>query len=176
MSEPFMGEVKLISFNFAPEHWAYCDGQSLPIGQNTALFSLLGIQFGGDGRSNFNLPDLRGRTPVHSDHSSYPQGLSYGVETVRLNSAEMGYHTHALNATTTNGSTYRPLPTQSKTFATSVDAAVGNVFIYSPAQSLIPLNPNTCSPVGGGQSHNNVQPSVVVGFVMALLGTYPSRN
>jgi len=176
MSEPFMGEVKLIGFSFAPENWAYCDGQSLPISQNTALFSLVGIQFGGDGRTNFNLPDLRGRTPVHSDHSSYHQGLKYGVETVTLTAAEMGYHTHALMANTTDGTTYRPRPTQTKTFAKAYDAAMGNLLIYRQPLNLTQLNPGTCSRVGGSQPHNNIQPSVVVGFVMALTGLYPSRN
>lgn len=177
MGEPFIGEVKLISFSYAPHNWAYCDGQDLPINQNTTLYSLLGSQFGGDDRTFFKLPDLRGRAPAHPDGGLYRQGWYYGFESVTLNQTELPQHTHSLYGTTTDGTTNRPDPTGTRTFASSTLFGSGTPFdVYRMATNLTQLNPASCSATGGSQGHDNLQPSLVVGFIIALQGAYPSRN
>jgi microcystin-dependent protein len=169
MSTPFLGEVKMISFNFAPKGWALCNGQLLPINQNQALFSLLGTTYGGDGRVNFALPNLQGRTPVHLGNGLV-QGEMAGEVNHTLNTSEMPAHNHTA---------------VSKDFANTTNpvanmlGAKGGRFganIYAPATDLTPLHPLTVDSVGGNQPHNNMQPSLVLNFVMALQGIFPSQN
>lgn len=170
MSEPFLGEVRIVGFNFAPRGWAFCDGQILPISQNQSLYSLLGTTYGGDGRTSFALPDLRGRTPIHvgsSNGSIHLLGQRGGEETHTLNAAEMPQHTHTLRGSSTDGDA--PVPS-------------GFVFARTPPQiyrapaNLTPLHSGSVTNVGGGQAHNNMQPTLVLNFCIALQGLFPSRN
>lgn len=179
MSDPYLGQIALIGFSFAPKGYAWCDGQSLPIAQNAALFSLLSIQFGGDGRNVFKVPDLRGRVPVHPDNDVSDQGDMYGMEQVTLSLSTMAYHTHGFVGTTSEGDRPLPSPSGAKILAKAelYGATTEPQDIYGqPPVDLISLNPNTMTLTGGGQSHNNIQPSLVIGFVIALQGLYPSRN
>lgn len=170
MSEPFLAEVRIVGFNFAPRGWAFCDGQILPINQNQSLYSLLGTTYGGDGRTSFALPDMRGRTPIHvgsSDGQAHLQGQKSGEETHTLSVAEMPQHDHAAKATATVGNV--PIPQ-------------GNVLADSPVQlyanpaALVSLKSGTVANVGGGQAHDNMMPYLAVNFCIALRGLFPSRN
>jgi microcystin-dependent protein len=155
----------MVGFNFPPRGWAQCDGQILPINQNQSLYSLLGTTYGGDGRTSFALPDLRGRAPVHVG-SDLSLGDKTGEETHILSSAEMPSHTHAVNANDADGNS--PLP---------MDTVLGGYDGgYGPAADLAQLESSTVSSVGGGQSHNNMQPFLTVNFVIAIQGLFPSRN
>jgi microcystin-dependent protein len=171
MAEPFLGEIKIVSFGFPPKGWALCNGQLLPINQNQALFSLLGTTYGGDGRTTFALPNLQGRAPVHRS-STWTQGQLAGEETHTLTSSEMPVHAHTLTA--------------SRDFANSTDPT-GNVLgakagrfgkdIYAPATSLTALAPASIdTAVGGAGPHNNLQPYLTLNFVIALIGIFPSQN
>jgi microcystin-dependent protein len=170
MSEPFLGQVMIVGFNFAPRGWAMCDGQLLPINQNQSLYSLLGTTFGGDGRTTFALPDLRSRTPVHPG-DMISLGEKGGPETVTLSLREIGSHTHELRGTTANGDAFKG--ENNRSFATANDPADD---IYGSAANLTPMNGNIISHVGGGQDHTNIQPMLVLTFVIALQGLFPSRN
>jgi microcystin-dependent protein len=165
MAEPFLSEIRIMSFVFAPKGWALCNGQLLPINQNQALFSLLGTTFGGDGRVNFALPDLRGRTPIHVG-DGHTLGEKGGEQAHTLSIAEMPTHTHAINGTALDADT--PVPT-SNLFAT-----VSNV--YTPAVNLTSINPATVGNVGGSQAHLNMQPFLTLSFCIALQGIFPSPN
>ena len=166
MSEPFLAEVRIVGFNFAPRGWAFCDGQILPINQNQSLYSLLGTTYGGDGRTSFALPDMRGRTPIHVGNG-HREGQTSGEETHTLSVAEMPNHDHALRATDAN--------------ATSGDPA-GNVFgrstfsAYVGPSNLVDMNSATVANVGGGQAHDNMMPYLAINFCIALQGLFPSRN
>ncbi|MCW8878897.1 MAG: tail fiber protein [Kangiellaceae bacterium] len=169
MAEPFLGEVSLFGFNYPPKNWALCTGETLPITQNQALYALIGTMYGGDGRNNFALPDLRGRVPVHLQ-TGFPQGTKYGVETVTLDMGEMPRHTHAFKAST-------DLATSSNLSKDQVDSfaqATGSV--YTAAANLTELSDQTCTQAGGGQPHENCQPTLAVNFSIALKGIFPSRN
>ena len=170
MSEPFLAEVRIVGFNFAPRGWAFCDGQILPINQNQSLYSLLGTTYGGDGRTSFALPDLRGRTPVHVD-STHPQGQKGGVEEVSLTVAEMPNHTHEPRAT---GQT-PAVSTQSNNLLAPTASGRGAITPYGPPNNLTPLAPGAISTVGG-QAHTNMQPSLALNFCIALQGLFPPRN
>ena len=165
MSEPFLAEVKIVGFNFPPRGWAYCDGQILPINQNQSLFSLLGTTYGGDGRTSFALPDLRGRTPIHTG-GGHSIGQKSGEESHTLGTNEMPQHTHTAQGSTDNA---------------DVPIATGNVLATQPSRiyhgptNLVPLVSGTVANVGG-QAHENMQPYLAVGFIIALLGLFPSRN
>lgn len=165
MSEPFLGEIRLVSFNFAPRGWALCNGQLLPINQNQGLFSLLGAAFGGDGRVNFALPDYRGRVAVHQ--GTFTMGERFGEVAHTLSSAEMPSHTHGItgvDATATDDDpTGNYLASQRRTdsFAPAADGTL--------AGSAISLT-------GGSQAHNNMQPYLVLNYVIALQGIFPSPN
>jgi microcystin-dependent protein len=160
---PFMGELKLMSFNFAPQGWAQCNGQLLPINQNQAIFSLLGTQYGGDGRVNFALPDLRGRTPNHRGNG-FSQGQAGGEQSHTLAEAEMPAHNHLVMATNSTGDTGDP-------------AVLGKVSLtYGPPNSLTTIEPTTITSVGGGQPHENRAPYLVLNWCIALQGIFPSRN
>lgn len=166
MAEPFLSEIRLMSFGFAPKGWALCNGQLLPINQNQALFSLLGTTYGGDGRVNFALPDLRGRAPIHVG-SGHTLGERGGEQSHTLSIAELPTHTHQLNGTNT---------------AASLDTPGGNLLgqpsinAYGGPASLGAMNPGTIANAGGSQAHLNMQPFLTINFCIALQGIFPSPN
>lgn len=172
MSEPFLGEIRMVGFNFAPRGWASCDGALQSIAQNSALFALLGTQFGGDGMNTFGLPDLRGRFPMHQGQgpglAPRQMGDVGGEETVTLSSTEIPTHSHALRASTTGGNVGPaggfPAADSSNTVA-----------VYSSASDTL-MNPGAIGTEGGSQPHQNLPPFQVVNFVIALQGIFPSRN
>jgi microcystin-dependent protein len=166
MSEPFLSEIKIMSFGFAPRGWALCNGQLLPINQNQALFSLLGTTYGGDGRTTFALPDLRGRTPIH-EGNGHTFGERAGEEAHTLSIAEMPAHVHAANGTNTNGTAIVP---------TGNLAAGSPNQLYAAPQNLTPLNAGTLANVGGSQAHANMQPFLTLSFCIALVGIFPSQT
>lgn len=163
MSEPFLSELKLVSFNFPPKGWALCNGQLLPINQNQALFALLGTTYGGNGQTNFALPDLRGRTPVHWG-DQFSLGLATGQEAHTLNVSEIPTHNHLVNASTASGNQPQ----------ISLVGSTNN--LYGAANDLAPINPATIPNVGGSQPHENRAPSLVLNWVIALQGIFPSQN
>ncbi|MFK7972209.1 MAG: phage tail protein [Bacteroidia bacterium] len=165
MSEPFLAEIRIMGFNFAPRGWAQCDGQILPINQNQSLYSLLGTTYGGDGRTSFALPDLRGRVPIHRS-SSHSLGSKSGTEVHSLTEAEMASHNHEVRAKSTNGNS--PL-TAGNTLASYNNG-------YADASSLVEMPPGTTSSAGGGQAHDNMQPYTTLNFCIAIIGLFPSRN
>lgn len=167
MATPFIGEVKMIGWNFAPKGWALCNGQLLPINQNQALFALLGTRFGGDGRTTFALPDLRGRVPIHRG-SGWTVGQKAGETTHTLITDEMPAHNHLVNADTTAG-VASPTP-QSRPAASSGQP------LYGGASNLVSMVPGSISNAGGGQPHENRQPYLTVNFCIALAGIFPSRS
>jgi microcystin-dependent protein len=166
MSEPFLSEIKIVSFNFPPKGWALCNGQFLPINQNQALFALLGTTYGGNGQTTFALPNLRGRVPIHFG-SEHDLGEAAGSTSVTINIQQLPAHTHALMASQTNGDT----PASNNTVLAGTPAK-----IYGPPASLTTLNPASVSSVGGSQPHNNMMPYLVLNFIIALQGIFPSRN
>ncbi|HYP00244.1 MAG TPA: tail fiber protein [Pyrinomonadaceae bacterium] len=165
MAEPFLSEIRIMSFNFAPKGWAMCNGQLLPINQNQALFSLLGTTYGGDGRVNFALPDLRSRVPVH-EGSGHTLGERGGEQAHTLTISELPTHTHLVQASSANSTLVVPTG--------NVLGAVAN--LYNPPQSLTSLLPSEISNVGGSQAHLNMQPFLVLTFCIALQGIFPSQN
>lgn len=167
MAEPFLSEIRLMSFNFAPKGWAMCNGQLLPINQNQGLFSLLGTTFGGDGRVNFALPDLRGRVPIHVGEK-HTLGERGGEQAHTLSIAELPTHTHVLSATPNQASTFTP--------ANNVLYAKAPQVLYGPPTSLVAMNPGCVSNVGGSQAHLNMQPFLTLTFCIALQGIFPSPN
>jgi microcystin-dependent protein len=163
MAEPFLSEIRIMSFIFAPKGWALCNGQLLPINQNQGLFSLLGTTFGGDGRVNFALPDLRARGPIHVG-GGHTLGEKGGEPAHTLSIAELPTHTHTVQASPTNGDT--PVPTN------FVLGAALNC--YRTPDNLIALNPGSVANVGGSQAHLNLQPFLTLSFCIALQGIFPS--
>jgi len=166
MAEPFLSEVRIMSFVFAPKGWALCNGQLLPINQNQALFSLLGTTFGGDGRVNFALPDLRGRIPIHVG-SGHTLGEKGGEQAHTLSIAEIPTHTHVANGTTNAADTNTPTNT---TLLGIVNDAYGD-----PA-NLQAMAASEITTVGGSQAHLNMQPFLTLSFCIALQGIFPSPN
>ena len=164
MAEPFLSEIRIVSFNFAPQGWALCNGQLLPINQNQALFSLLGTTFGGDGRVNFALPDLRGRAPIHVG-SGHTLGERGGEQGHTLSISELPTHTHVANASSTEGNAPIPNP---YLLASSVNES------FAPPANLTTLSLSTVANVGGSQAHLNMQPFLILGFCIALQGIFPS--
>jgi microcystin-dependent protein len=167
MAEPFLSEVRVFSFVFAPKGWALCNGQLLPINQNQALFSLLGTTFGGDGRVNFALPDLRGRVPIHVG-SGFTLGERGGEQAHTLSISELPQHVHVANAD--NGAAATPDPTGA--FFASAPSALGTP--YGTAANLQAMAPGTLGNVGGSQAHLNMQPFLTLSFCIALQGIFPS--
>ena len=171
MSNFYLGQIDIFGFNFAPRSWAMCTGTILPIAQNTALFSLLGTFYGGNGTSTFALPDLRSRTPVGYDNN-YPIGEMAGTETVTLTSAEMPHHTHLMGATTEPGDASQ---LGGHIFAQAQRAGTAEP-AYGPATNSVTLNAGSVSIVGGSQPHDNIQPMLAVNFCIATSGIYPPRG
>jgi microcystin-dependent protein len=170
MAEPFLSEIRIMSFNFAPKGWALTNGQLMPINQNQALFSLLGT-YGGDGRVNFALPDLKARVPMH-EGGGFALGQRGGSASVTLGQAQMPQHTHMVNASSTQASsTDGNVPTPASMLAKSV----GSNF-YSSATNLTALDPRAIGSVGGSQPHENMSPYLVLNFCIALQGIFPSPN
>ncbi|HMN39838.1 MAG TPA: tail fiber protein [Phycisphaerales bacterium] len=174
-ADPFLGEIHLFAGNFAPAGWAFCDGQVMSIAQNTALFSLLGTAYGGNGINTFALPDLRGRAPMHFGQgpglSQRFLGQSGGVEAVTLSPAQVPSHTHSLAVSQTPGSTGNP---SGQTWAASA-AGVKNYATPGNGGPTTTMGAGMLAPVGGGGPHTNMQPSLVLSYIIAIQGVYPSR-
>ena len=167
MAEPFLSEIRIMSFNFPPKGWALCNGQLLPINQNQALFSLLGTTYGGDGRVNFGLPDLRGNVPMHMGNT-HTLGEVGGTETVTITQSTMAAHTHFAQGTTQTGDAFVP------TGNLLADDAIG--LEYGAPAALTTLIPTDITTIGGSQAHTNQQPYLVLSFCIALQGIFPSQN
>ena len=171
MAQPFLGEIKIMSFNFAPQGWAMCNGQFLPINQNQALFSLLGTMYGGNGQTTFALPDLRGQVPIHFNKNVL--GSKGGQPAHTLTMAEMTAHNHFVNASSSQADS---------TFIQTAAPASQNVFgtvaggIYAGFTNVTAMLPESITNVGGSQPHENRQPYLVLNFCIALVGVFPSRN
>jgi microcystin-dependent protein len=169
MAEPFLSEIRIMSFGFAPQGWAMCNGQLLPINQNQALFSLLGTTYGGDGRVNFALPDLRGRVPIHMGQG-HTLGERGGEQAHTLSQSEMPTHVHLLQATNTDIAANR------QAIPTGNVLGPFNNFYNNPGGAVTTLSPSTITSVGGSQAHQNQQPFLTLTFCIALQGIFPSQN
>jgi microcystin-dependent protein len=168
VAEPFLSEIRIMSFGFAPKGWALCNGQLLPINQNQALFSLLGTTYGGDGRVNFALPNLQSRTPIHMG-AGHTLGEKGGEQSHTLSISELPAHVHTLNGSTTTASTVSPdVPT--------VLSASTPQSVYGSAANLLAMAPNSIGNTGGSQAHQNMQPFLVLNFSIALQGVFPSQT
>lgn len=168
MSEPFLSEIKVVSFNFPPKGWALCNGQFLPINQNQALFALLGTTYGGNGQTTFALPNLRGRVPVH-EGNGHTLGEAAGSTSVTVNIQQLPTHLHTLQATNVDVPANRT-PAPGGNFMGPVNNQ------YGAAANLTTLHPSSVSSVGGSQPHNNMMPYLVLNFIIALQGIFPSQN
>jgi microcystin-dependent protein len=172
MADPFVAEIRIFPFNFAPKGWAWCDGQLLPLSQNTALFSLLGTTYGGNGKSNFALPDLQGRAPMHPGQgpglSLHDLGETGGSETVSLLESEIPSHSHAFRGNNTLGDS--PVP------ARNTLARFANAYQQTVNSNLVPMAPESLPPAGGDQPHNNMQPYLTFYFCIAQQGVFPPRG
>src|SRR5688572_26788730 len=170
MADPFVAEIRIFPFNFAPKGWAWCDGQLLPLSQNTALFSLLGTTYGGNGKSNFALPDLQGRAPMHPGQgpglSLHDLGETGGSETVTLLESEIPAHSHGMRASNEDGNSRNPAGNY---------IGIGNNIFAAP-QNLGAMAPEALAPAGGDQPHNNLQPYLTFYFCIALQGVFPPRG
>lgn len=179
MTEPFLGEIRIYSFDYAPKGWASCNGQAIQVSQNAALFALLGANYGGDRKTYFNVPDLRGRTPVGyytnpatiGAFSRYNLGTSGGTETVTLTTTQIPAHTHSWQAVNTAATTMTP---KDNVYATGPGVIFSDI-TTSSNPGLVALNPKIMADTGGGQPHENMQPFLVMNFCIALQGIFPSR-
>ena len=173
MSEPFIAEIKIFAGNFAPRSYAFCNGQLLPVSQNTALFSLIGTTYGGDGRTTTALPNLKGRAPMHPGRgpglTSRRLGQKGGAETVTLSEAQMPNHSHTMEARPSAASTSTP----TNNFFANI---TGANFYSSSTSSMVNMQTGLLQNAGGGQPHNNMQPFIAMNFIIALQGLYPSRS
>jgi len=165
MAEPFLAEIRMMSFVFAPRGWALCNGQLLPINQNQGLFSLLGTTFGGDGRVNFGLPNLQGRTPIHVGNG-HTLGEAGGTVSVTLSQQQLPQHSHAATATSVGGTTATPTNNLLASYLNG----------YAPGNGSTVLAPGSITSVGGSQAHENRQPYLTISFCIALQGIFPSSN
>jgi microcystin-dependent protein len=168
MSDPFLGEVRLMAFNFPPKGWALANGQLLPINQNQALFSILGTTYGGNGQTTFALPNLQGRVPTHTGNG-LSLGQSGGEVAHTLSLQELPTHQHMVNATSAAATT--GVPGSGVVLATSVGAPA-----YAPPSNVVAMDPGAVQTVGGSQPHENRQPYLTVSFCIALVGIFPSQN
>ncbi len=172
MSEPFLAEVRIVGFNFAPRGWAFCDGQILPINQNQSLYSLLGTTYGGDGRTSFALPDLRGRVPIHVGRSNgggdHTLGQKSGEETHTLTISEIPIHRHVVKASSSNAN--------SRVASGQVLARGLNQYAAYDSANSTNMHPETIPNVGSGSAHENMMPYIALNFCIALRGLFPSRN
>ncbi|HXG95064.1 MAG TPA: tail fiber protein [Blastocatellia bacterium] len=170
MADPFVAEIRIFPFNFAPQGWAFCDGQILPISQNTALFSLLGTTYGGDGKSNFALPDLQGRAPMHPGQgpglSLHDLGETGGSETVTLLESEIPSHSHGVSMSVRPADNLDP---------GGLALGTGNNVYVAPGNQ-VSFSGNALAPAGGDQPHNNMQPYLTLNFCIALQGVFPPRS
>ena len=170
--DPFVAEIRIFPFNFAPKGWAFCDGQIMPISQNTALFSLLGTTYGGDGKSTFALPNMQGNAPMHPGQgpglSLHDLGETGGSDTVSLLESEIPSHSHNLIASAADGIAGQPT---SRLWAQGV-----GVQVWSVGTATTPMADNALAPAGGDQPHNNMQPYLTLNFCIALQGVYPPRT
>jgi microcystin-dependent protein len=166
MSDPFLGEIRIVSFNYPPRGWAFCNGQLLPINQNQALFSLMGTMYGGNGQTTFALPNLQSRVPIHVG-AGHTQGEQGGEHSHTLTIQELPRHTHVLQASSATGNT--PVVT-GNVYAANASA------LYRPPQSLTAAGPTSVTSVGGSQAHLNDQPYLVLNFCVALVGVFPSHS
>jgi microcystin-dependent protein len=173
MADPFVAEIRIFPFNFAPKGWAWCDGQLLPLSQNTALFSLLGTTYGGDGKSNFALPDLQGRAPMQPGQgpglSLHDLGETGGTETVTLLESEIPSHTHSLR--TFNDVGEDRIPGSNEALARSTGG-----LLYAAPGTLVPMSDQSLTPAGGDAPHNNMMPYLTFYFCIALQGVFPPRT
>ena len=167
MAEPFLSEIRIFSFNFPPKGWAFCNGQLLPINQNQALFALLGTTYGGNGQTNFALPNLQGRLPIH-EGSGHTLGEAAGASAVTITQQTMPQHLHFLNGTTTTGS-QAPV-------ANAVPATIGATIYSKNISNLVAFDASSVTSVGGSQPHTNMMPYLVLNFCIALQGIFPSQN
>jgi microcystin-dependent protein len=174
MADPFVAEIRIFPFNFAPKGWAWCNGQLMPISQNTALFSLLGTTYGGDGKSTFALPNLMGRAPMHPGQSPglslHDLGETGGSETVTLLESEIPVHTHALRASPDPADLTAPTPTR------SLAGSQGGTIYVAGSPPLSPMAPQALTPAGGSLPHNNMMPYLTFYFNIALQGVFPPRS
>jgi microcystin-dependent protein len=184
MADPFVAEIRIFPFNFAPTGWAFCDGQLMPLSQNTALFSLLGTMYGGDGKSTFALPNLQGCAPMHSNSFS-PNGTGLsgrdigqmsGSETVTLLQSEIPAHTHAVQATAANATTDTPAGTVLGRGNFGFQGNTGQVALYSNDPPNTNMAPQAMSVAGGNLPHNNMQPYLTLNFCIAMQGVFPPRG
>jgi microcystin-dependent protein len=170
MAQPFVGEIRMFGGNFAPQGWAFCDGQLVPISENETLFNLIGTTYGGDGQSTFALPDLRSRVPVHqgqgSGLSNHVVGEAFGTESVTLTTAQMPTHSHVPVATSSGGTSTSPT---GATWASWPDTQFADA-----GAALTPMAPNAMGTAGNGQPIDNIPPVTVITFIISLFGIYPS--
>lgn len=182
MTEPYIGEIRIFGFNFAPRGWARCEGQLLPIAQNSALFSLLGTSYGGNGTTNFLLPDFRARAPVHAGSSAGPglqqwvTGQAQGTSTVTLLLAQMAQHNHTFLATTNTATTTASANAQVARASKGTLLSSQNAKMYSTGTPTQSLSPTAISQAGGSQPHNNMMPYLGLNFCIALQGIFPPRS
>lgn len=174
MADPFVAEIRIFPFNFAPSGWAWCDGQLLPLSQNTALFSLLGTTYGGNGKSNFALPDLQGRAPMQPDQgpglSLHDLGETGGSETVTLLESEIPAHAHVVRASSDDGDLKAPSPSR------GLARSIGGFAYQTDASGLQPMSDSILTPAGGDAPHNNMMPYLTFYFCIALQGVFPPRG
>lgn len=173
MGEPYVGEIRIFAGSFAPAGWAMCQGQSMAISENDTLFNLIGTTYGGDGQETFNLPDLQGRVPMHQGQGpgitqNYVIGEQGGVESVTLTTQQIPIHTHGVLASTN--------PATATTASGNVTASTNQLKIYTEGSPSKNFAPNTISPVGGSQPHENMQPFLVLTFIISLFGVFPSQT
>lgn len=172
MPEPYIGEIRMFAGSFAPAGWAFCNGQLIPISENDALFTLIGTTYGGDGQETFALPNLQSRVPIHAGQgpglNNYTLGEAAGVETVTLSTQQIPVHTHAMIATGDVGALNTP--------TSNILAQCAGVKTYSAAAPNTPLNAQAVTPVGGSQPHENMQPFLVISFIISLFGRFPNQN
>ena len=172
MGEPFVGEIRMFGGSFAPAGWAFCSGQSMPISENDTLFTLIGTTYGGDGQETFNLPDLQGRAPMHmgtaKSGTTYQIGEQAGVESVTLNANSTPIHNHTLVASSN--------PATSTVATDSITASTNQLKIYTEGAASKQFAPNDLSIVGGSQPHENMQPYLVLSFIISLFGVFPTQT